>query len=60
MSNIAGPAIGAILIGTGHAAVWVVATVGGATVSAVRFRGLRGHLSEAQDGVGRDLVPAAH
>lgn len=60
VSMMAGPAVGALLIGTGHAGVWVAATVGGAGVSSILFRRLRAHVTDAQDGVARVAVPVAH
>jgi hypothetical protein len=40
--------------------VWVVCVVGGTALAAVLFRGLRQHLTDAQDGlVEAETVPVA-
>lgn len=51
-SSIVGPALAGLLIGTGHPQLWVAATVGGATISALLYLRLRTHLTDAADGVG--------
>lgn len=60
VANVAGPAIGALLIGTGHAGAWVAATVGGSALASVLFWRLRWRLSDIADGVPGARVPAAH
>jgi MFS family permease len=52
VSTVIGPAVAGLLIGSGLAAVWVVATVGGTALASRLFLKLRSHLTDFQDGVG--------
>lgn len=60
VGSIIGPATAGLLIGHGLPGVWVLCVVGGTALAAVLFRGLRRHLTDAQDGlVEAETVPAA-
>ena len=60
VGSIIGPATAGLLIGHGLPGVWVVCVVGGTALAAVLFRGLRRHLTDAQDGlVEAEPVPLA-
>lgn len=52
VAMIVGPALAGLLIGSGHAHLWVACTVGGTAVAALLLLRLGGHLSPAQDGLG--------
>ncbi len=51
VAMIIGPALAGLLIGNGHAHVWVACTVGGTALAAVLFLTLRRHLTAEQDGL---------
>lgn len=51
VASIIGPATAGMLIGHDLPGVWVACVVGGTATSAVLFRSLRRHLTEAQDGL---------
>jgi MFS family permease len=59
VAMIIGPALAGLLIGNGHAQVWVACTVGGTALAALLFWDLRRHLTRTQDGLEPEVVLAA-
>jgi MFS family permease len=57
VATIIGPAFAGLMIGHGLAHWWIACLVVGMAVAAVLFRGLRHHLTDAQEGL--TLTPAA-
>jgi MFS family permease len=53
VGSIVGPATAGMLIGHGRPGTWVVCVVGGTALASVLFLGLRRHLTDEQDGLGR-------